>query len=483
MAISKRAFLGGSAAAMAAGLVRSEGALAQSATGHPRLMEGPMIGAVGPDAALVWGRVSGAYAVQIQYADDPAFTLARTSAAVTASAEDDYTVRVALTGLKPGARYFYRVLVQGKADSYVNAGLPLSFRTAPAAGTKASFRVAFGSCARYQMDRVQRVWTAVAQTQPDLFFWLGDNVYVDSLNPQAFAEEYRRQRAVATLQPVIQSVPQLAVWDDHDYGLNDHDRTNPMKDAALRAFKQYWANPSYGLEDVPGVFFSYGYGGVDFFFLDDRYYRDPNDAPASPTKTLLGSRQREWLKAGLKASKGVFKVLVSGSGWSAGKGPTGDAWSAFLDERDALFDFIKAERIAGVVLLSGDTHVAELNCMPWSDRGGYDFYDLTTSPLAQRTESSWIERFPEVRVRPVFFNDSNFGLLSFDLTAKEPTLTYNVYDSLGRAAWAPLELKARELVNGVASWRTKIDGLSLARHERWKAGGAYYEPDANAAKD
>lgn len=475
MSISKRAFLGGTAAAVASSLTLRRPAMAQSKTGHPRLMEGPMIGAVEPGKALIWGRANGAYIVQVIYGEDPELANAVTTDAVTARPEDDYTVRIALTGLKPDTRYSYRIVVEGKADKYVNEGAPCTFKTAPKAGAKDVFRVAFGSCARYQMDRVQRVWSAVEETQPDLFFWLGDNVYVDSLNPQSFAEEYRRQRSVATMQPVIQSVPQLAVWDDHDYGLDNHDRTNPMKDAALAAFKQYWANPSYGLEAVPGVFFKYSYADVDFFFLDDRYYRDPNEAPSSPTKTMLGAGQRDWLKQSLKASRGVFKVLVSGSGWSAGKGPKGDAWSAFLDERNALFDFIRDEKIPGVVLLSGDTHVAELNCMPWSDKGGYDMYDLTTSPLAQRTESSWMERFPEIRIRQVFFNDSNFGLLSFD-TTKEPTLIYNVYDSLGRPAWTPLELKAKDLVNGVASWRAKIDKLSLVRHERWKAGGAYYDP-------
>jgi len=467
MSLSKRAFLIGSSAAIAAP------AFAQSKTGKPRLMEGPMIGAVQPTSALIWARASGAYQIQIQVADDAALGASRATPAVTAQAEDDYTLRISVDGLKPATRYYYRVLVNGAPDDYASEGPAPSFKTAPKAGAKGKFSVAFGSCARFQIDREQRIWHAIRAAQPDLFFWLGDNVYVDSLNPQSFPEEYRRQRSVAALQPVMQSVPQLAVWDDHDYGLNNHDRTNPMKDAALTAFKQYWANPSYGLDATPGVFFAYSYGDVDFFFLDGRFYRDPNEAPAAPTKTMLGAAQLAWLKAGLKASRAPFKVLVSGSGWSVGKGPTGDAWSAFTDERNALFDFIRDERIPGVVLLSGDTHVAELNCVPWSEKGGYDFYDLTSSPLAQRTETSWMERFPEVRIRPVFFHDSNFGLLSFD-TSAEPTLTYNAHDTMGHAAWSPLELKAKDLVNGVSSWRTKIDKRALVRHDRWKAGGAYY---------
>ncbi|MCB1121986.1 MAG: alkaline phosphatase D family protein, partial [Verrucomicrobiae bacterium] len=124
------------------------------------------------------------------------------------------------------------------------------------------------------------------------------------------AEEYRSQRQVRSLQPVLRSIPNLAIWDDHDYGLNGHDRENPIKDVALKVFKDYWANPGYGLPDAPGVFFQYSYGGVDFFFLDGRYYRDPATMDDGPGKTMLGSKQLAWLKAGLKKSQAPFKFLI-----------------------------------------------------------------------------------------------------------------------------------------------------------------------------
>jgi alkaline phosphatase D len=128
-----------------------------------------------------------------------------------------------------------------------------------------------------------------------------------------------------------------------------------------------------------------------------------------------------------------------------------------------------------VVLLSGDSHVAELNCIPWSDKGGYDFYDLTSSPLAQRPDTGWPANRPEVRIRQVFGGDCNFGLLRFD-TSGDPTLTYNVFDTEGRAAWQPFSLRAGELVNGVVSWRDKMDAQSRENFDRWRAGGDYYKP-------
>ena len=320
--------------------------------GYPRFMQGPMVGAVTSDEITIWGRLSGAFTGEIEYDTSIDFTQP-SSLMLSATKENDYTLKWTLKGLQPDTRYYYRFKVEGKRPRYQRGLLPFYSETAPAEGSKTRFRIAFGSCPRYQLDREQGIWSTILQSQPDLFFWLGDNIYGDSLDPDILAEEYRRQRDVATLQPMIQTVPQLAVWDDHDFGLNDYDRRHPRKAEALEVFEHYWANPAYGLPDVPGVFFEYSYGGVDFFFLDCRYYRDPNKEPDHPGKTLLGKAQLEWLQEALQSSEAPFKVLISGSGWSKGKGPGGDSWASYLHERDALFDFIRDNQINGVSCFRG----------------------------------------------------------------------------------------------------------------------------------
>jgi alkaline phosphatase D len=224
------------------------------------------------------------------------------------------------------------------------------------------------------------------------------------------------------------------------------------------------------------VFFSYEYGGVDFFFLDVRYHRDPNAEEDNDHKTMLGTEQKSWLKTELAQSNAPFKILVSGSGWSEAKGPGDDSWSAFMHERNELFDFIRDEKISGVVLVSGDTHVAELNAIPWSEHGGYDLYDLTSSPLAQDASASWLERRPERRIRQVYFGSVNFGMLTFDMTADDPVLEYNVVNYVGDEVWEPLRIRASELTNGVSTWKAKMDTLSRERYESARAGGEYYQP-------
>ncbi len=422
--------------------------------GYPRFMQGPMVDAVTPHEITIWGRLSGPFTGEIELSTTNTFTDSRRLSLTTTKAED-YVLKWHLSGLEPATRYYYRFKVEGETPRYQERVPPFHTKTAPPEGARLRFTVAFGSCTRILHDRVQNIWPTLYRVQPDLFFWLGDAIYGDSLDPDILAEEWRRQRGVASLQPVNHAIPQLATWDDHDFGLNNYDRRHPGKAEALEVFKRYWANPSYGLPDAPGVFFQYRYGGIDFFFLDVRYHRDPNKEPDHPEKTMLGKQQLKWLQESLAASDSPFKVLISGSGWSKGKGPAGDAWSAFLHERNKLFEYIRKNEISGVILLSGNTHMGELNAIPWSEKGGYDFYDLVSSPLAQTANEPNYSRVPEIRIRPMFTREDNFGLLQFDLTG-DPVLRFNLIGASGRQAWTPFVIHASELFNGVTSWKDKI---------------------------
>lgn len=429
--------------------------VAQDPDGYKRAMQGPMLGAVTEDSCLVWARMSWSFPTRVAYAEQPDFSDAQLTEEVTPRRDEDYCVTFRLQNLKPDTQYYYRLMIGGSEDKYRSGKPPLAFTTAPGSAAPAKFRVAFGSCARWQRESSQPVWKVIPAYEPDLFFWLGDNVYADTLDADILAEELTRQREVPHIQNFLATVPQLAIWDDHDFGLNNHDRTNPTKADNLRMWKRYWPNPAFGNDEADGIFFRYQYGGVDFFFLDGRYHRDPNAQADGATKTMLGAEQMAWLKQGLKASQAPFKVLVSGSVWTTGKGAGGDAWSSYRHERDGLFDWIMQERVTGVVLISGDTHTAELNVAPWSERGGYDLYDLVSSPLAQEPDNDWLFRDVEQRIEVPYDLGPNFGVLDFDLTADDPTLSFRIITLESRSAWTPLTLKRSELQPGISSWQQK----------------------------
>ena len=465
--MNRRNFLWG-ASALAALAALPRRALA-AALGYPRLLQGPMIGATTPDGFTVWSRASGAFGVVIEYASDRDFSDARTTAAVQAGPEDDYVTRIRVSGLKPDTRYYYRVRTDGENDNR-NRPLPFHVQTAPA-GLR-PLRIAFGSCARVQLDDRQPVFDAIAAMEPDLFLWLGDNIYADSDAEVAFTDMYARQRSVGSLQPLLQSVPQLAIWDDHDFGYNDSDGANPAKAMTLKLFRRWWANPAAGLPDTPGVFFRHGFGPVDIFMLDGRYHRDSPSAPDGPAKTMLGAAQKAWLKRELKASRATFKLLVSGTGWSCAE-RGGDSWAMYLDERDELLNFIRDNRITGCLGISGDVHMGEANCVPWSEKGGYDFYDLVSSGLAQTLSPKFVDQRPEVRLRAPWVGSANFGVLDFAF-APEPQVTLSVRNVLGAPVWDPIVVKGADLVNGRSSWKGAIDPKEMKLRQRVEQGGSYY---------
>ena len=193
--------------------------------------------------------------------------------------------------------------------------------------------------------------------------------------------------------------------------------------------------------------------------------------PDGPNKTFLGERQLNWLMDGLRQSRAPFKVLVNGSGWTSLKGPRGDSWASALHERDRLFDFLRDEEVPGVLLISGDTHQGELNCIPWSEHGGYDLYEFVSSPLAQGTSGKVQRRLPEIYMRDWYGDAPNFGYMVFDLTEKDPLVRYNLIDVFGDADSEWIEIRASELVNGVTSWPDKIDAEELEKREK----GLYLE--------
>jgi len=150
----------------------------------------------------------------------------------------------------------------------------------------------------------------------------------------------------------------------------------------------------------------------------------------------------------------------------------------YTHERDELFDFIRDNRVEGVFGISGDSHMGELNCVPRSEQGAYDFYDFCSSPLANFPDSDFVDQMPEVRIRGTFTRSCNIGLMNFNFD-DGPRMSYTLHNTIGAAVWAPLELTPADLRNGVSTWRTKIAETELVRLERYRRGGSYFDPEGD----
>jgi alkaline phosphatase D len=372
---------------------------------------GPMIGAVTDHSVALHLRADATrqVAVWIGPAESGAAG-ASVGAYVYPSPRDDFTAEVLLGGLAPETTYVFWIEIEGRA-----VGAFHEVTTGPPPGAPGPFSLAFGSCSK---GAEQPIFSSIAAEEPDLFLFIGDNHYANSDNLGALRWYYRRALELPERAALAATTPTLATWDDHDFTGNNTDGTEPGRDTALRAFGEYWANPSVGLDGTPGVFFSHTRGDVDLFVLDDRYHRGLNDS-------MLGSGQLQWLLDSLDASTATFKLIASGSQWT-GEG-SGDSWASFLTERDIVFDFIREQRIDGVVLLSGDVHRTELRLIDRSAAGSYSLPELVSSPLANSNSGCGSDG----ELLGCWNTGNYFITVEIDSTVADPTLVARVFDVAG----------------------------------------------------
>jgi alkaline phosphatase D len=316
-------------------------------------------------------------------------------------------------------------------------------------------RIAFGSCA--DQDKPLPIFDTVAAAKPELLLLLGDNIYSDidhttnklipasKVTPELIKEKYEAMAKVPGYQKLKATCPILATWDDHDYGPNDAGAEFPHKDASQKLFLDFFGvDPGDPRRKQQGVYNASIIGPpgkrVQVILLDTRYHRSPiKRGPFDPTTrtapylqntdadaTMLGAEQWKWLEGELKKPAEV-RILVSSIQVIADEHPY-EKWANFPKERDKLYALIRDTKANGVVILSGDRHLAEVSLDTKSV--GYPLYDVTSSGFNQASKS-W--RAPEKsshRVAAMPYGD-NFGMILIDWSGDDPRLTLQVRDEDG----------------------------------------------------
>lgn len=322
-------------------------------------------------------------------------------------------------------------------------------------GDAALTRIAFGSCAKESQP--QPIWDAVLAARPELFVFLGDNVYGDTRDMPELRAKYERLAAVDGFRRLRATVPVVATWDDHDFGENDAGGDYPMKEQSRQIFLDFWGEPG----DSPrrsrdGVYTSYSFGPegrrVQLILLDLRYNRTPilsspflgdedayrqwarregeagREVPGpyvrnpDPAATMLGQTQWHWLEqrlrepADLRLIGSSLQVLADFPGW--------EAWANYPHDQQRLFQLIRDTGAEGVVMLSGDTHFGELTRQ--AVNVPYPMYDLTSSGLTE----VWHVPVPNaLRVDGKSFRQANFGMVEVDWASR--TLELSLRDVEG----------------------------------------------------
>ena len=322
---------------------------------------------------------------------------------------------------------------------------------ATAAATPTVEVIAFGSCAR--QDLPQPIWERVLDIEPDLFVLLGDNIYTDdTTDAETLAADYAKLAAHDGFARLRTTVPLLATWDDHDYGINDGGGENPHKVMFEHGFLDFFEVPHDAPQRTrPGVYSAQTFGPpgqrVQIILLDVRFFRGPlvrNPAGASvehgryvvsddTTVTMLGDDQWRWLESTLREPADVriigssIQVIANGHGW--------EKWGNLPHERQRLFQTIRDTGATGVVLLSGDRHLAELSMLPADDADGvgYPLYDLTASGLTHASTTLPPESNPHRVVTEGSIRAINFGVVRVNWSAPEPQVTFEVIGLDGEA--------------------------------------------------
>lgn len=289
----------------------------------------------------------------------------------------------------------------------------------------APFRVAFGSCAR--QSHPLPVFSTIAECNPDLFLFLGDNIYGDTRNMNVLRSKYEKLAQNPNYMKMTAQVPVIATWDDHDYGRNDAGKHYPFKKESKEIFLEFFKEPEQSeRRKREGIYTSYRYetGGkiIQIILLDNRTFRDnlkrftgflkkgekypyrPDYVPHKDTsKTLLGKAQWQWLEEQLK-QPAHWRIIGSGSQFGIEYNGY-EAWANFPHEQQRFINLIKKTRAERVLFLTGDVHYAEISKIHPSDM--YPLYDVTASGLS----STWLFATPNKNRIEGPVMDNHFGLL------------------------------------------------------------------------
>lgn len=305
----------------------------------------------------------------------------------------------------------------------------------------ASFRIALGSCGH--QDKPQPMLDVATAQRPDVFIYLGDNIYGDSYTLDTLRAKYARLAAKPEFQRLEASTKLLAVWDDHDYGWNDAGRHFPLKAESKEIFMDFWEVPKNNNRRAhPGIYgtewLERNGRKVQIILLDNRTFRDelihrkkedtafkndyiPNQNPDS---TFLGQAQWAWLENELRKPADARIIASSNqfshtyNGW--------ESWTNVPHEQQRMIDLIKSTKANGVIFLSGDVHWGEISKM--DTPGLYPIYDLTSSGITQ----TWDVIEPNRNRQGEAIPQNNIGTVDLVFTNAGGTAKLSLFDITGQ---------------------------------------------------
>ncbi|MDJ1470286.1 glycerophosphodiester phosphodiesterase family protein [Xanthocytophaga flava] len=299
--------------------------------------------------------------------------------------------------------------------------------------------LAFGSCNKH--DLPQPLWKDISNDKPHSWIWLGDNIYGDSEDMQVLKTKYESQLQQKEYKKLASVTRIIGTWDDHDFGVNDGNRTYAKKEESQQLFLDFLGeSKSSPLRLQKGVYSSHRYKvgrtTVKVILLDVRYHQDPVnriDGVCQPNfkGDILGEAQWKWLEQELAGSDASIHII--GSGLQIIPADHKDEkWENFPKSRKRFFELLAKYKIPGVIVLSGDRHMAEVSTLTVEGLD-YPMYEITSSGLTH----AWETLKPDVnryRISPII-PFLNYGLLKISSTNDSIQVRMEIKGQQGFTYW------------------------------------------------
>lgn len=265
-------------------------------------------------------------------------------------------------------------------------------------------KFAFGSC--NSAYRSQPLWSYIKKENPQLWMWGGDNIYADTSDPEVLVSHYKKQNSIPDYQNLISKIPIIGIWDDHDYGYDNADYSNPFKVEAQKEFLDFILEPLESIRrSQRGVYTSYEFGPperlVKIIMLDNRYFLNSPEADGM----ILGEEQWRWLENQIRGSKAKVHFIVSGLSVLSPKIRVTEEWRDHSAAFSRLLDLFKFYNPSGTVFLTGDKHLSTI----FKNEGFLEFMSSGLTHSAPVVVRSYVSRF-----YPITFYGLTFGLVQLE---------------------------------------------------------------------
>ena len=303
-------------------------------------------------------------------------------------------------------------------------------------------RIGFGSCVKQQNPAP--LFSNILNYKPELFLFMGDNIYGDSEDMAVLKAKYQVLGAKTGFKKLTQDAVILATWDDHDYGLNDGGSGFSKRNESQQVFSEFWKDvPDSPRRERPGVYDAHVFGPVgkrvQVILLDTRFFRSdlktgtrrvggPYYPDPDPELTMLGAKQWQWLEKQLQQPAEVRLVVSSIQFAPSAAGQ--ESWANLPLEKQRFLDLISATKASGVLVVSGDRHWSEFSRL--TDGLSYPLYDFTSSSINQLHGRGTPTENPH-RFLKTTYHKENFGTIDIDWNQNDPVIRVEIVDLQSKA--------------------------------------------------